>query len=105
MAEGLTWPASLRRVTALRKRPTVFGIFGIEYLIFIPLYAYVLQWCIDTSGEPYAAALAHYAASQNGTVVSRSLCIGSSLHLNNYRQQGLWIKCTYFISYDQILPV
>jgi hypothetical protein len=65
---ALKWPATLKRVTALKKIPNVLGLFGIEYLLFIPLYAYVIQWCVDTAGEPYTAALAHYAAETNSTV-------------------------------------
>jgi hypothetical protein len=35
------------------------------YAPFIALYAYSLQWCWDTSGDPYRAAIAHENAKQN----------------------------------------
>lgn len=57
---AVKWPASLRRVKALAPRTLLFGVIGLEYLLFAPLYAYVGQWCYSTVGEPYAAALAHY---------------------------------------------
>jgi len=38
--------------------------FGMEYAPFIILYGIALQWCWNTSGEPYAAAIAHEAAKK-----------------------------------------
>jgi len=53
-------PASLRRVKPLTPRAAILGVIGLEYLLFAPFYAYVLQWCHDTVGDPHRAALAHY---------------------------------------------
>jgi len=46
------------------RRSLQFMGFGMEYAPFIILYGIALQWCWNTSGEPYAAAIAHEAAKK-----------------------------------------
>mmetsp|Transcript_10376 Transcript_10376/g.34080 ORF Transcript_10376/g.34080 Transcript_10376/m.34080 type:complete len:1431 (-) Transcript_10376:1171-5463(-) len=57
---GVKHPESVASITGLRSRSSLPGGLGFEHIPFMLLYAYVLQWCIDTSGQPYAAALRHH---------------------------------------------
>jgi hypothetical protein len=60
-------PACLKRLCVLsfvsRRTLNFFGV-GMEYAPFIILYGLAFEWCYRTSGQPYAAAIAHEAAKK-----------------------------------------
>eukprot|EP00854_Cymbomonas_tetramitiformis_P003225 gene3225-4069_t len=64
MGARLKWPKTLRSVQALTPRVLILGMLGLEYVPLIPLYGIALKACWETSGEPYAAAIAHFEESQ-----------------------------------------
>jgi len=47
--------------------------FGMEYAPFIILYGIAFQWCWNTLGEPYAAAIAHEAAKNAAKFVGKTV--------------------------------
>mmetsp|Transcript_2539 Transcript_2539/g.4057 ORF Transcript_2539/g.4057 Transcript_2539/m.4057 type:complete len:1460 (+) Transcript_2539:76-4455(+) len=70
---ALTWPDTLSHVKCIRRRSLQFMGFGMEYAPFIILYGIALQWCWNTSGEPYAAAIAHEAAKKAAKFVGKNV--------------------------------
>ena len=56
----LSYP-NIARVTVQRKRLNVFGQ-GLWHVPFLFLYFFALRACVETSGNPYAEALAHHQA-------------------------------------------
>lgn len=57
----LSYPPNIARVTVQRKRLNVFGQ-GLWHVPFLFLYFFALRACVETSGNPYAEALAHHQA-------------------------------------------
>ena len=57
----LSYPPNIARVTVQRKRLNVFGQ-GLWHVPFLFLYFFALRACVETSGHPYAEALAHHRA-------------------------------------------
>jgi hypothetical protein len=48
----------------VRRRSLQFLGFGMEYAPFLILYGIAFDWCYRTSGDPYAAAIAHEMAKK-----------------------------------------
>ena len=57
----LSYPPTIAKVTVQRKRLNVFGQ-GLWHVPFLFLYFFALRACVETSGNPYAEALAHHQA-------------------------------------------
>ena len=57
----LSYPPNIAKVTVQRKRLNVFGQ-GLWHVPFLFLYFFALRACVETSGNPYAEALAHHQA-------------------------------------------
>ena len=55
----LTYPANIAKVTSQKRRFNLFGL-GLHHLPFLILYVFALKACVETSGNPYAVALAHH---------------------------------------------
>ena len=55
----LTYPANIAKVTSQKRRFNLHGL-GLHHLPFLILYVFALKACVETSGNPYAVALAHH---------------------------------------------
>ena len=55
----LTYPANIAKVTSQKRRFNLHGL-GLLHLPFLILYVFALKACVETSGNPYAVALAHH---------------------------------------------
>lgn len=63
MAIGFNHGEAMRSMSAHRKRPRFLNLnISWEHYIFLVLYAFALQQCYNTMGQPYANAVSHHKA-------------------------------------------
>jgi hypothetical protein len=80
--------AHISQVRALHHRPPALGLALVA--LFVVLYAVVLQWCVATSGEPYAEAVAAYQAQYEGQFGEQWAFGGDSGQTSLFEDPELW---------------